>query len=167
MFHSCAWTLDPVFRNLKDFQIDAIGKNGGVICINFFSGFLDSNFSKRNEAFIASHKAEKDSLMLSGKDKFFTEEYLFQKYHQETEDMRAPLSLLIDHIDYIVKRIGADHVGLGSDFDGINSAPRELNGIEDFPKLTEALKARGYSKKQIKNILGANVERVFRKNQHT
>jgi len=118
--HSCAWTLAPVFRNLKDYQIDAVGKNGGVICINFFSGFVDSNFIKRQTAFLEIHKAEKDSLLKSGKQQFFVEDYLFQKYPVEVAGLRPPLSMLIDHIDYIVKRIGADHVGLGSDFDGIN-----------------------------------------------
>jgi len=164
--HSCAWTLAPVFRNLKDYQIDAVGKNGGVICINFFSGFVDSNFMKRQTAFLELHKAEKDSLMKTGKQQFFVEDYLFQKYPVEVAGLRPPLSMLIDHIDYIVKRIGADHVGLGSDFDGINSAPQELNGIEDFPKITAALKQRGYSNKDIKKILGENVARVFRENQH-
>ena len=143
--HSCAWTLAPVFRNLKDYQIDAVGKNGGVICINFFSGFVDSNFFKRQNAFLEIHKAEKDSLLKSGQQQFFVEDYLFQKYATEVAGLRPPLSMLIDHIDYIVKRIGADHVGLGSDFDGINSAPQGLNGIEDFPKITAALKQRGYS----------------------
>jgi membrane dipeptidase len=164
--HSCSWTLAPVFRNLKDYQIDAVGKNGGVICINFFSGFIDSNFMKRQNAFLDIHKAEKDSLMKTGKQQFFVEDYLFQKYPAEVAGLRPPLSMLIDHIDYFVKRIGADHVGLGSDFDGINSAPQELNGIEDFPKITAALKQRGYSNKDIKKILGENVARVFRENQH-
>jgi membrane dipeptidase len=163
--HSCVWSLCPVFRNLKDYQIDAVGKNGGVICINFFSGFLDSNFMKRNKAFMENHQAEKDSLQHAGMEKFFMEDYLFKKYQQEVADMRPPISLLIDHIDYIKKRIGVDHIGLGSDFDGINSAPRELNGIEDFPKITDALRARGYSKKEIRKILGENLERVFRENQ--
>ena len=163
--HSCVWNLAPVFRNLKDYQIGAIGKNGGVICLNFYSGFLDSNFMKSNKAFFELHKAEKDSLLASGKNKFFMEDYLFQKYSAEVESMRATLSMMMDHIDYMVKRIGADHVGLGSDFDGINSAPKELNGIEDFPKITDALKARGYSDKDIKKILGGNVARVFEENQ--
>jgi membrane dipeptidase len=163
--HSCVWNLAHVFRNLKDDQIDAVGKNGGVICINFFSGFLDSNFMKRQKLFLETHQAEKDSLLKAGMQQFFAEDYLFQKYPAEVDGMRATLNTLMDHIDYIVKRIGADHVGLGSDFDGINSAPRELNGIEDFPKITETLKARGYSDKDIKKILGGNVARVFTENQ--
>ena len=163
--HSCVWNLAHVFRNLKDDQIDAVGKNGGVICINFFSGFLDSNFMKRQKVFFEAHQPEKDSLLKTGMQQFFVEDYLFQKYPAEVDGMRATLNTLMDHIDYIVKRIGADHVGLGSDFDGINSAPRELNGIEDFPKITEALQARGYSNKDIKKILGGNVARVFGENQ--
>ena len=163
--HSCVWNLAPVFRNLKDYQIDAIGKNGGVICLNFFSGFLDSNFMKKNTAFFQKHQAEKDSLLKAGKANFFMEDYLFEKYPAEVESMRATMDQMMDHIDYIVKRIGVNHVGLGSDFDGINSAPRELNGIQDFPKITTALKARGYSDKDIQKILGGNVIRVFKENQ--
>ncbi len=78
--------------------------------------------------------------------------------------MRPPLSMLIDHIDYIVKLIGADHVGLGSDFDGIDSAPLGLDGVEDFPKVTKALVARGYSEKDIDKILGGNFIRVLKAN---
>ena len=75
-----------------------------------------------------------------------------------------PLSLLIDHIDQIVQLIGVDHVGLGSDFDGIESAPRELNDVSDMPLITKALLERGYSKKDIKKILGGNFIRVFTAN---
>jgi len=71
---------------------------------------------------------------------------------------------LIDHIDYIVKLVGADYVGLGSDFDGIESAPLGLEGVQDFPKITEALLKRGYSKKDIEKILGGNFLRVFKAN---
>ncbi len=124
--HSSVYHFAPVPRNLKDEQIDAIGKNGGVICVNFFSGFLDSTFDKKSA--------------------------------------RPPLSLLIDHIDYIVHRIGIDHVGLGSDFDGISSTPMQLDGVQDFPNLTTALLERGYSKKDIRKILGKNVMRVFSEN---
>lgn len=162
--HSCAHALCPVARNLKDYQISAVKQNGGVICINFFSGFLDSTFNRNNRAFLQRKRAEADSLKKAGMQDFFIEDFLFEKYGQETEAMRAPLELLIDHIDYIAKKIGTDHVGLGSDFDGINSAPKGLNGVEDFPKITAALRKRGYSKQDIKKILGENVIRVFKAN---
>lgn len=162
--HSCAYALCPVARNLKDYQISAVKQNGGVICINFFSGFLDSTFNNKNKAFLQRRKAEADSLKKAGMHEFFIEDHLFEKYGAETEAMRAPLERLIDHIDHIARRIGVDHVGLGSDFDGINSAPQQLNGVQDFPKITAALRKKGYSGEDIKKILGGNVIRVFKAN---
>jgi len=162
--HSCVYTLCPVFRNLKDDQIKAIGKNGGVIHLNFYSGFVDSNFGKRHIAFMAEHKSEFDSLKKAGKEDFFAEVYLYTKYKNETEPMRPPFSILLDHLDYIVKLIGVDHVGLGSDFDGINSAPQQLDDVTDMPLITQEMLKRGYSKKDIKKMLGENFIRVFKAN---
>lgn len=162
--HSCVHQLCPVFRNLKDDQIKAIAKNGGVIHLNFFSGFLDSTFSKRNTAFLLAHKQERDSLKAVNPEPYFTEEYLFAKYPEEVKSLRPPLSLLVDHLDYIVKLVGIDHVGLGSDFDGISSAPQQLDDVTGFPLITKALVEKGYSNKDIRKILGDNFLRVFRAN---
>ncbi len=162
--HSCAYALCPVSRNLKDEQIKAIGKNGGVIHLNFYSGFLDSTFMRKNIAFLESHKNEVDSLKQLKWANYEIEEWMAKNYSQEAEALRPPISILLDHLDYIVKLIGVDHVGLGSDFDGIDSAPKELNGVEDFPKITRALRDRGYSKKQIRKILGGNFLKVYEQN---
>jgi membrane dipeptidase len=163
--HSCAYSLCPVFRNLKDDQIKAVGKNRGVICLNFYSGFVDSNFEKRNTAFMAEHKTEFDSLRKAGQPEFFAQVYLYAKYKNESDQFRPPLSMLLDHLDYIVKLIGVDHVGLGSDFDGISSAPQQLNEVTDYPLITQELVKRGYSKKEIYKILGGNFIRVFKANE--
>jgi len=72
--------------------------------------------------------------------------------------------MLLDHLDYIVKLIGVDHVGLGSDFDGIASAPQQLDDVTDMPLITQELLKRGYSKKDIKKMLGENFIRVFKAN---
>lgn len=162
--HSCVYQLCPVSRNLKDDQLKAIAKNGGVIHLNFFSGFLDSTFNKRNADFLMAHKQERDSLRAINPEPHFTEEYLFAKYPEEVKSLRPPLALLLDHLDYIVKLAGVDHVGLGSDFDGISSAPRQLDDVTGFPLITKALQERGYSKKDIQKILGENFLRVFRSN---
>jgi membrane dipeptidase len=162
--HSCVHQLCPVSRNLKDEQIKAMAKNGGVIHLNFFSGFLDSTFNKRNADFLLAHKEERDSLKAINPEPHFTEEYLFAKYPEEVKSLRPPLSLLLDHLDYIVKLAGVDHVGLGSDFDGISSAPQQLDDVTGFPLITKALQERGYSKKDIQKILGENFLRVFRAN---
>lgn len=163
--HSCAHALCPVFRNLKDDQIKAIAKNDGVICLNFFSGFVDSNFFERTRDFNTKHKAERDSMLKTVTDSYFADTYLFAKYPEDAKDLRPPLSMLLDHLDYMVKLVGVNHVGLGSDFDGIHSAPKGLEGVQDFPKITEELVKRGYSRKEIKKILGENVLRVFKSNQ--
>ena len=159
--HSCAHALCPVFRNLKDDQIRAIAANKGVIHLNFFSGFVDSNFFKRNTAFIERHKAERDSLLKINPEPFFADSKLFDKYADEVRDLRPPLSALLDHLDYIVKLVGVDHVGLGSDFDGVNSTPQQLDDVTSFPLITDELLKRGYTKKQVKKILGENFIRVF------
>lgn len=163
--HSCAWTLCPVFRNLKDEQILAVGRNGGVIHLNFYSGFVDSNFDRRSNAFNERHAAERDSLLKTVTDPYFADVYLFQKYADEVQEMRPPLSMLLDHLDYIVSLVGVDHVGLGSDFDGINSLPLELDDVSDYPVITRELMKRGYRKKSIRKILGGNFIRLLKANE--
>ncbi|KIC96452.1 dipeptidase [Flavihumibacter solisilvae] len=159
--HSCSHFLCPVPRNLTDDQIRAIGKNGGVIHVNFYSGFLDSSYEKNKELLLQRHQAERDSLKQAKMADYEIEEWISRKYPHEAESLRPSMEVLLDHIDRIVKLAGIDHIGIGSDFDGIESAPRDLDGVEDMPHLTTALRKRGYSKKEIRKILGENFIRVF------
>lgn len=165
--HSCAYTLCPHRRNLKDEQIKAVGKNGGVIHLNFYSGFVDSSFERRTEIFNNNHKQERDSLLKQNPEPYFADVFLFEKYAAEVKALRPPLSLLLDHLDYIVKLAGVDHVGLGSDFDGINSAPQQLDDVTAMPLITKELLKRGYSKKDIRKILGENFLRILKANEPT
>lgn len=160
--HSCVYTLCPVPRNLKDEQITAIGKNGGVIHLNFYSGFLDSTYNRRKESFMKRHDVELDSLKRVKMPSFEIDVFLAKKYTDEVQGLRAPLSMLLDHLDYIVKLIGVDGVGLGSDFDGIESPPLELDDVSFLPNITKGLLQRGYSKKDIRKILGGNFMRLFK-----
>lgn len=162
--HSNAYSICPVSRNLKDEQILAIGKNGGVIHLNFFSGFVDSNFSKKDAAFRKNHAQEIDSLLATGIQREYAFTMVSDKYPMESENIKPDLEQLMQHFDHIVKLIGINHVGLGSDFDGINSAPKQLKTVVDFPLFTQALIARGYSKKDISKVLGGNFLRVYRAN---
>ena len=164
--HSSVYALCPVWRNLKDDQIKAIAKNDGVIQVNFYSEFIDSSYQKKFKAFLKDHRSEYDSLEHLKLPTHIIEDYFSKKYRAQLDDMRPPLSMLLDHIDYIVKLVGVDFVGLGSDFDGISSAPIGLNGVEDFPKITEGLLKRGYNKKDIEKILGGNFLRVFKANDN-
>jgi membrane dipeptidase len=164
--HSCAYTLCPVFRNLKDTQIKAVGKNGGLIDINFYSAFLDSNYVKRERAFLSEHKNERDFLLKVYKEKDIVIDILHKKYNDEYYSIRPPLSVIIDHVDYIVKLIGVDHVGMGSDFDGVNNCtPQQLEDVTGYPQITKALLKRGYTKKDIFKILGGNFIRLLRENE--
>ncbi len=163
--HSCVYHLCPHPRNLKDDQIKAIAKNGRVIQLNFFSGFIDSSYEKKAGVFTTKHKAEMDSLLKINPEPYFMLQYLFETYPGEVAAMRPPLSMLMDHLDHIVKLVGADYVGLGSDFDGVNSTPLQLDDVTDFPEITRMLVQRGYSKKDIRKILGGNLLRVFSENK--
>ncbi|HSB94712.1 MAG TPA: dipeptidase, partial [Flavitalea sp.] len=164
--HSSVYNLCNHQRNLKDDQIKAIAKNGGVIQVNFNPPFIDSSFAKKENTFYEKNKTETDSLVKSSVDSWLIENYLFNKYKDETTIMRPPLSLLIEHIEYIIKLVGVDYVGLGSDFDGINSTPQQLDDVTDFSKITKALVDKGYSRKDIAKILGGNFLRVLKANEN-
>lgn len=163
--HSSAYHICPHPRNLKDEQLKAIAKNGGVVFVNFYSGFLDSNYMRNKSAIQEKYRKQVDSLKQLNKTGYFIDEWLAKVYPEEFEAIRPPISLLIDHIDHIVKIAGINHVGIGSDFDGIESAPKLLNGVQDYPNLIQALKERGYNNREINKITGKNFIRVFKRNK--
>jgi membrane dipeptidase len=162
--HSCAYALNPFRRNLKDDQLKALAKNGGVVFVNFYSGFVDSTFDKKATYFLTVHKAELDSLTKVYNDIDLATDRLFKIHKTESDAIRPPLSLLIKHIDYIAKLIGVDHVGIGSDFDGAPSYPMEMDDVTDYPKITAELLKIGYTEKDIDKILGGNFLRVLKAN---
>ena len=163
--HSSVYTLVANRRNLKDDQIKAIAKNGGVIMVNFHPGFIDDSFDGKERAFLEKYAIEGDSLIKSGMDQWNTIDYLYKKYATESEIMRPPLSKLIDHIEYIIKLVGVDYVGIGSDFDGINLTPLKLDDVTNYPLITKVLVEKGYSKEDLVKILGSNFLRVLEANE--
>ncbi len=163
--HSSVYSLVPSRRNLKDEQIKAIAKNVGVIMVNFHPGFIDDSFDKKEMDFLKKHAIEADSLKKSGLDDWYTMDFLYKKYNTEVEAMRPSLSMLIYHIDYIVALVGVDYVGLGSDFDGINLTPKQLDDVTTYPVITKALVKKGYSEEDIVKILGGNLLRVLKANE--
>lgn len=163
--HSSVYSLVNNRRNLKDDQIKAIAKNGGVIMVNFHPGFIDSSFDEKESAFLEKHTLEVDSLIKNGMDEWNMIDYLYKKYSDETEIMRPPLSKLIDHIDYIVKLVGVDYVGLGSDFDGINLTPLQLDDVTTYPIITKELLNKQYNREDVVKILGSNFLRVLEANE--
>ncbi len=162
--HSCAYALNPVQRNLKDDQLRAIAKNGGVVFVNFYSGFIDSMYAPKQKAFLAKYSQQLDSLAKIYNDKDLATIHLYSLHKAESDAMRPPLSMLIKHIDYMVKMMGANHVGLGSDFDGAESYPLGMDDVRDYYKIADELRKLNYSEKDIAKIFGGNFVRVLRAN---
>jgi membrane dipeptidase len=164
--HSSARALTNAPRNMTDDMLRAVAKNGGVVQVNFFSAFVDENFfkavqaqSKDQEAAIQKYL---DSLKAQGKPINYIEVDRIERQWM-AKIPRPPFQSLIDHIDHIAKVAGVDHVGLGSDFDGVSGAtPQGIDSAADLPKITQALLDRGYSADDIKKVLGGNLLRVFR-----
>lgn len=159
--HSSVYALCPSSRNLKDDQIRAVAKNNGVICVNFYSGFIDSSFQKKARGIRRQNRAVVDSLRQSTDDHWKAEMLIDSALEHRSAAVRPPLSILIDHIDYIAKLVGPEYVGLGSDFDGIESLPRDMDDVTYLPNISRELKKRGYSDSDVEKILGGNVLRVF------
>lgn len=164
--HSSVWSICPVFRNVKDDQIKAVAKNGGVICINFYSGFISKEYDQRQSYLnkVARDSAFSSYLAANKGDSVAAKAKWEQFYDTEMNKVRPTLAQLVDHIDHIVKLVGDDYVGIGSDFDGVSSLPVGLDDVTTYPKITEELLSRGYSRKSIKKILGGNVLRVMKAN---
>jgi len=163
--HSSAYALNPFRRNLKDDQLRAIAKNGGVVFVNFYSGFVDSTYMPKQALFLSQHQHELDSLTHLLNDPDEATIRLYTLYPIETNALRPPFSLLMRHIDYIAKLIGVDHVGIGADFDGAESFPLQMSDASNYPLIAAALQQMGYSKSDIQKIAGGNFLRVLRANR--
>jgi len=160
--HSSARALSNVPRNIPDDLLRRIAKNGGVVQVNFYSYFLDAaTVGPLGEARDTRLKAQQD--LLNEKYKNDPERLAEEGDKLEAANPLSPLPLskLIDHIDYIVKIAGIDHVGLGADFDGAMDFPEGAQDVSMLPNITYELLKRGYSEKDIRKILGENFLRVF------
>ncbi len=162
--HSSVRSISNHTRNMNDEMIAAMHENGGVIMINFASGFLDEGFrleSKRKNREFKGRFSELGEEYLGDPVGYLDASWrLYREIHSQIES--PPLDRVVDHIDRVVELAGIDHVGLGSDFDGVTSLPRGLEDCSKLPNLTRALLDRGYREEQVDKILGGNLLRVFR-----
>jgi membrane dipeptidase len=149
--HSSCRALTNVPRNMTDDMIRALAKKGGVVDVNFNCGFLSQKSAAVEKPYDAREKAAKTDA---------------ERNAIEAEAKRAvPRATLADvvaNIDHIVKLVGVDYVGIGSDFDGVDCTPVGLDDVSKFPNLTRALREKGYSEPDIRKIYGGNVLRVMR-----
>jgi len=162
--HSSCRALADSPRNLSDDMIRALGKNGGVIQINFYSQYLDSAYAAAYAKLASARHAEYRVARRKYKNdrKRLAEELRKLEARYEARLPRPGLERIADHIDRVVQVAGVDHVGLGSDFDGIDSTPRGMEDVSKLPNLVRELARRGYSEDDLVKILGGNLLRVMR-----
>jgi len=155
--HSSAYALAEHPRNVPDDVLKLVAKNGGVVMVNFYSGFIMPEGARAVKEMVQVARE------LRAK---YPDEKEFQaaldQWRKEHPFPHGSVHHVVDHIEHIIKTAGVDHVGLGSDFDGINAWPKQLEDVSCFPYLTQELLNRGHAKEAIHKILGGNLLRAFR-----
>ncbi len=156
--HSSARGVADHPRNVPDDVLKLTAENGGVVMVNFFSAFIVPETAKRDVERMAFRRA---------KEKEFTAEQDVEAAMRrwDAEHGRGEVGTihtLIDHIEHIIQVAGVDHVGLGSDYDGISMLPTQLEDVSSYPYITQALLDRGHSAEEVRKILGGNLMRVMR-----
>ena len=161
--HSSARAVSDHPRNVPDDVLKLTAENGGVVMVNFFSAFIVPDAAKRDvERMAYRRKVDRE---LAKEDEI---EAAMRRWDAEHgRGGRGTIHTLIDHIDHIVKVAGIDHVGLGSDYDGISKLPAQLEDVSTYPYITQALLDRGYTPEQIRKVLGGNLLRVMRGAEET
>lgn len=157
--HSSMRAISNVPRNVSDEMLCALAKNGGVVGINFGMGFINP---KDAEKLRLATQTESKAPLLTGKalDDYAAENA--RKLFGTRANVVATVEDVADHIDYAVKIAGIDHVGIGSDFDGIAGTANGLEDVSKMPALVAVLLKRGYAESDLKKILGGNFLRVVR-----
>lgn len=162
--HSACRAIANVRRNLDDQMIRAVAGTGGVICVIFYPEFLEPDWSEKREAvdreiapLVARASAEEKGGAVQ--KKLARDRVRLREYQRRLP--AVTVARMVDHIDHIVKLVGIDHVGIGSDFDGVQAALSDLASVADLPNLRRELLGRGYSQADLDKILGGNVLRVM------
>ncbi|MDQ6829057.1 MAG: dipeptidase [Gemmatimonadota bacterium] len=160
--HSSARALAPHPRNVTDDQIRAIARSGGVVNVNFYSRFLDPAIEREARAQRRRMDVRVAALRRRGAtDEIVAVERKRFASSQAKVTHDTPLSMLIDHIDHVIKIGGVDHAGLGSDFDGVPATPVGMEDITRLPRIAQALLDRGYGDAEVAKVLGGNMMRVL------
>jgi membrane dipeptidase len=151
--HSSAFALANHPRNVPDDVLKLVAQNGGVIMVNFYPGFILPEAARL-------YQAERDLRKQIPQEENYRA--ALQELRRQNPLPKASVHHVVDHIEHIIKVAGIDHVGLGSDYDGIGSVPEQLEDVSKYPVITQELLNRGYNKEQILKVLGGNLIRAFR-----
>lgn len=160
--HSSAFALAEHPRNVPDDVLKLVAQNKGVIMVNFFSGFIVPEGARQLVSMFESIRVLRDKYP---DEKEF--QAAFAAWRKEHPIPRGSVHTVVDHIEHIIKVAGIDCVGLGSDFDGIGTTPRQLEDVSCYPYITQELLNRGYKKEDIHKILGGNALRVLKECEAT
>lgn len=156
--HSSARAVADHPRNVPDDVLPLVRDNGGIIMVNFYSGFVVPEGAR---AMTRMFEVGRELQRKYPDDEQRVRDAMRQ-WNRENDYPRGTIHMVIDHIDHLVKHAGVDHVGIGSDFDGISKSPTQLDDVASYPFITQALLDRGYSEADIRKILGGNLMRVLR-----
>jgi len=159
--HSDARALNDHTRNIPDDVLRRIAKNGGVVMINFYPSFLDARTNKEENERSARLKSQLDALRAQFKDNAAGYNDAERSLLAANPIYITPYTRIVDHIDHIKQVAGIDHVGIGSDFDGVPFLPAGMNGMEDLVLVTYEMLRRGYTEAEIRKVLGENFLRAF------
>jgi membrane dipeptidase len=155
--HSSAYALAPHARNVPDDVLAMVKANGGIVMVNFFPGFITPEGARASKEMFAEYRKLKERI----KDEKDLERAV-EQWKKEHPMPTGSVHTVVDHIEHIIKVAGIDHVGLGSDYDGIGSVPKQLEDVSCYPYITQELLNRGYNREQIIKVLGGNLLRVMR-----
>jgi membrane dipeptidase len=157
--HSSARAIADSPRNVPDDVLRRLREQDGVVMVNFFSGFVvPEAIENYKEYFALRKKLEAELGERAAKRQLI-------RWRNENPMPRGTIHHVLDHIDHITKIAGADHVGLGSDYDGVTTLPTQLDDVSSYPYITQGLLDRGYSDEEIRGILGGNLMRVMRRTE--
>jgi membrane dipeptidase len=162
--HSNCRTLANVARNLADEQIRAIAQTGGAVSVVFYPGFLEPGWKKQKDALEAEIGPLIEEAGRKAEGRGSTKRIACDRVREREYAARlapVPLARVVDHIDHIVRLVGVEHVGVGSDFDGIQATPAGLGSVAELPNLTAEMLRRGYTEEDVTKILGDNILRVM------
>lgn len=155
--HSSARGVADHPRNVPDDVLPLVKANGGVVMVNFFSGFLVPEGARLSKRMFEVARGLKEKYPDETKYR-----EAMRAWQKENRPPAGTIHVIADHIDHLVKHCGVDHVGIGSDFDGVPRLPAQMDDVSCYPLLTQELLNRKYSHADIRKILGENFMRVFR-----
>src|SRR5690606_37968108 len=155
--HSGAFGVAPHPRNVPDDVLHLIRDNGGVVMVIFFPGYAHPEGARATAEYFEQERALRER---------YSDSEVFKKAWKAWRDAHpypaGDVRMVVDYIDYIVRAVGIDHVGIGSDYDGVSKMPVQLEDVSGFPYITQELLNRGYSEADIHKIMGGNLLRALR-----